>query len=445
MKIRNAMVVILLSMVVAPAVALAANADAEGATFNREVVRILQDNCQSCHRPGDIAPMSLLTYREARPWAKSIRRVVSERTMPPWHADSTPGQFLNDTSLTDEEIATLVDWVNRGAPEGDPSHLPPPRTFDHEGWKAGDPDLVYEMVDSYTLPAGVDDEYRCFVIPTHLEEDAWYRGLEFRPGNPEVVHHVIAFADTTDASLQRDRETPEPGFLCGMASGGLGLKMLGGWAPGNAPIFRDGNAANKIDGGSYIVYQVHYHNTTGEDQPDRSSMAVYLMDKPVRKTPRVRPVAAWRLDIPAGNPNVEHRASWTVPEDITIPAIMPHMHYLGKDMTVTAEYPDGRVETLLSVPRYDFNWQTTYQFTDPVQLPGGTVLKMVSHHDNSAENPANPVSPPQDVHFGEATDEEMAIAWVAYTLDSEALDIEPTPREQLVMAVKEKKQAAVGQ
>jgi hypothetical protein len=416
-----------------PVLAAAADREAE-LTWSDRVAGIFQERCQSCHRPGDIAPMSLTTYDEVRPWAKSIRKAVSEKTMPPWQADTEPGVFLNDMSLSPEEIQTIVAWVDRGAPQGDPSVEPPAKVFAVDGWKSGRPDLVFEMAETYTMPADRNDEYRCFVIPGRFEHDTWYEGFELKPGNPRIVHHAVAWGVTKDDSIERDRETPEPGFLCGPGDPGVaalhGMGMIAGWVPGNQQGWRDGDGvASRIPGGvSMILMQIHYHNATGEDQTDRTGVAFYLARDTVQKEPRGEYLGAWgdALFVPAGNPNVEHRTEWTAPEDITLRALVPHMHTLGKDLTVSVTYPDGREETLLSVPRYDFDWQHTYRFREPVRLPKGTVARVVSHHDNSAENPNQKFHPPRDVHYGESTDEEMAFATLAYTLDSENLNITPT-------------------
>jgi hypothetical protein len=414
---------------------LAAAADRAEITWSERVAAIFQERCQSCHRPGDIAPMSLLTYDEARPWAKSIRKVVSEKTMPPWQADTAPGVFENDMSLTAGEIATIVDWVDRGAPQGDPNLAPPAKVFGAGGWKSGKPDLEFEMAETYTLPAAVDDEYRCFVIPARFDADTWYEGFELRPGNPRVVHHAVAWGITGDLAVKRDRETPEPGFLCGPDDPGVaelhGMGMIAGWVPGNQQTWsNDDGVASRIPGGvATIVMQIHYHNATGEDQPDRTAVAFYLARETVQKEPRAEFLGAWgdALFVPAGNPRVEHRTEWTAPQDITLRALVPHMHKLGTDMTVGVTYPDGREETLLSVPRYDFNWQHTYRFREPVKLPKGTIARVVSHHDNSAANPNQGFDPPRDIRFGESTDEEMAFATLAYTLDDEALNVTPAP------------------
>jgi hypothetical protein len=256
-----------------------------------------------------------------------------------------------------------------------------------------------------------------------------------------VVHHVIVFADPSNSARERDAADPAPGFLCGMASGGIDMKMVGGWAPGrNVGGVPDGYGM-KIAAGTTLVYQVHYHNTTGKDQPDRSGMALYLTRATIQKQPRSVPIGAWNLNIKAGDANSEHMAAWTAPADFHVRSIMPHMHYIGKDMKVSAKLPDGTEKLLLDVPRYDFNWQTAYIFSEPVAVPKGAVLRMVSHHDNSAANPRNQFDPPRDIHFGEATHEEMSIAFTSVVFDDEQLDVEPVLPQALIEANRAKEAA----
>ncbi len=405
----------------------AGDSDKAPITFSREVVRIFQEKCQTCHRPGDIAPMSLMTYDDSRPWAKSIRKAVSEGTMPPWHADPAIGKFRNDISLSKEEIETIVHWVDEGAPQGNQADLPEPKVFAHNGWKAGAPDLVLMMPESYTVPGDLADEYRCFVVDPKLEHDVWVKAVEHRPGNPIVVHHVIDFLDSSETSVQMDQADQKPGFECGMGSVGFNFNEgLGGWAPGNEPYFEPDGVAMPLKKGQKLILQMHYHNTSGKAQADQTSIGLFLTDKPVRQVPKTMPVSSWRLNIPAGDANAEHRAQWKAPSDLTIESIMPHMHFIGKDMTVVLSRPDGSESTILSVPRYDFNWQRNYEFIEPVKVPKGSTIKMLSHHDNSAANPANPNKPPKDIKFGEATDDEMAIAWVNYLVDEENVGATPT-------------------
>lgn len=421
----------------APAI-MADDADAAPLTFAKDVAPILQNNCQQCHRPGDIGPMSLMTYEDVRPWAKSIKEAVASRAMPPWDANPEIGHWANDASLSQEEIATVVAWVDQGARPGDPADLPEPKTFGVEGWRLGEPDMVLRPETPYKVGADVIDEYRCFIIPTGLTEDAWMVGQEQQVNNPAIVHHIMSYIDKDHRFREKDAADPGPGFACGMSGGAeLGLQNLfGGWAPGNAPGFYEPGVARLIPAGADIVYQVHYHNTTGMDQLDQSGMGVHLARGPVQKRAQIMLSGAFKLNIPAGEAHAEHSGWWRTPKDITITGLMPHMHYIGKSMKATAIYPDGRREPLLDVPNYDFNWQITYEPVEAIKLPKGTSIEMVSVHDNSAANPFNPYNPPIDMAWGEATNEEMAHVWILFTYDDEELNIIPNDPAQVLASRK---------
>lgn len=425
-----------------PGGALADDANLGPVTY-ADVGPIFQQNCQQCHRPGDIGPFSLRNYEEARPWAKSIKEAVATRTMPPWDANPEVGHWANDVSLTQDEIDTVVAWVDQGARMGNPADLPEPVTYGEGGWRLGEPDLVFRPDTPYTVSGDTEDEYRCYIIETGLTEDAWMVGQEQDVDNPAVVHHIMSYLDPTHKFRERDAADPKPGFECGMGAGAeLGLQNLfGGWAPGNAPGMYDPGVGRRIPAGADIVYQVHYHNTTGEDQVDNSGMGVHLAREPIQQEARIMLSGAFNLDIPAGEPNAVHTGRWRTPKDITVTGLMPHMHYIGKAMKATAIYPDGRSELLLDVPNYDFNWQITYEPAEPVKLPKGTAIEMVSVHDNSADNPFNPYDPPVDMAWGEATNEEMAHVWILFTFDDEQLNIEPTPVEQVLASRKFTKDA----
>lgn len=401
--------------------------DGGAVTFSRDVAPILQENCQTCHRPGDVAPMSLVTYQDARPWAKAVKQAVAARTMPPWFADARYGHFANDTSLSEEEIATIVRWVDQGAREGDPADLPAARTFDHGGWKLKEPDIVFQYPEPYVVGKEVDDEYRCFALPVPGDSDVWLKGAEYEPGNRAVVHHFLVFIDPTTKSLERDLATPEPGFECGMGSGdGRMLRMVGGWAPGNNPMLSEPGVAQRIPAGSYAVIQMHYHNTTGEDQTDHSRVALHVAksDEVIVKDPQVRLLSEWNLKIAPGDPAARHEAQWTIRSPMTVHSISPHMHFRGKSMTVYAQLPGQEEQILLSVPRYDFNWQISYRLAEAFKAPEGTTFRMVSLHDNSTNNPDNP-DPTREVNWGEETHNEMAIAFIGVTLDEQNLGIVP--------------------
>jgi len=400
-------------------------------TYARDVAPIFQQRCQECHRPGNIAPMSLLTYEDIRPWAKSIKKSVAAKEMPPYHAERSPYRFANDISLTDDQISTIINWVDQGAMRGDLADMPKPVKFNDSEWKSGTPDLVLDSGFDYVVGGDVKDEYRCFVLSPGIEEDFWFQGIEYSPGNRKVVHHIMAYSDPKGVGRELDAEDPDPGFLCGMSGagrGGINLNsLLGGWAPGTPPNIQPTGVAGKFPGGSDIIYQCHYHNETGEAQTDRSKMAFYFARDKIQATGKIAILGTFRLNIPAGEANAIHKAKWRASRDMYLHSLMPHMHFIGKAMKIDVTFPDGRHEVLLDVPRFDFNWQTVYGFEEPLLLPKGTQLDMVSVHDNSADNPDNPSSPPKDMYWGEATDEEMSHCWLNVVKANQDLNITPKP------------------
>jgi len=394
-------------------------------TFSRDVAPILQKNCQTCHHPGDIGPMSLMNFRDSRPWAKSIKKAVTDRTMPPWSAHPDVGEFVNDVSLSDEDINTVVAWVDQGAREGDKSDLPAALEFNEAGWKQGEPDIMFQYPEPYNVGAEVEDEYRCFVMPIGTANDIWLKSTEYKPGDRAVVHHFIAFIDRTDTSKKLDDATPEPGFECDMASGNITqLKLVGAWAPGNNPERTAEGTALKIPGNSYLVLQIHYHNTTGEDRMDQSMIGMYAASEVIHQEPQIELCSAWVLNIAANDPNSYHTARWHARKDMTIGSIAPHMHLRGKSMKVYIQKPGEEEKLALWVPNFDFNWQITYRLKEPLQLPKGTWVRMESIHDNSAGNPNNP-APEVEIHWGEESNNEMAIAWLGLLIDDQDLNMTP--------------------
>jgi len=369
-------------------------------TFTRDIAPILFQRCVECHRPGEIAPMSLMTYQEVRPWAKAIRERVVERSMPPWFADPHYGKFANDPSLSQNEIDTVVAWVNAGSPKGDDKDLPPAPRFT-AGWTIGQPDVVLEMQEEYSIPAEGTIPYLYFTIPTNFTEDKWIQAMEIRPGNRTVVHHVIAF--TQDAGARATGE--------GEANRGRG--QLGGITPNKTGVVFSPGTARLIKKGSNIVFQMHY-TTNGQATKDRTKIGLVFAREPARKILVTGNALNSRFVIPPGESNYEVKASTTFNEDSLLSSFMPHMHYRGKDFTYTAIYPDGRSEILLSVPKYDFNWQLTYILKEPLPMPKGTRLECVAHFDNSARNKFNP-DPTRAVRWGDQTWEEMMIGWFSST------------------------------
>jgi hypothetical protein len=371
----------------------AAAADATP-TFTRDVAPILYARCVECHRPTMFAPMSLVTYQDARPYAPAIKRRVVSRQMPPWNADPAIGHFKNDPRLTDHEIDTIVRWADGGAPRGADADLPPVPAL-AAGWTIGKPDAVFTMTEPFRIPADGAVDYQYIRIPVNLPSDRWIQAIEIKPGARAQVHHVIAYTQPSDRPVS-------PG-------GVLGPTNIGGVTP-NKPgmTFPDG-VARLLRGGHDIVLQMHY-TTNGREALDRTEVGVIFAKEAPLKAASGGLALNPRFVIPPNDPNYEVRAISPIRRETILTSLTPHMHVRGKDMTYIAHYPDGRDETLLSVPHYDFNWQITYELAEPKRLPAGTRLEVVAHYDNSAGNRFNP-DPTQAVRWGDQTWEEMMIGF----------------------------------
>jgi hypothetical protein len=395
-------------------------------TFSDEVVRIVQQRCQTCHRPGEHAPFSLITYADVHKRLDDIRDALQGRVMPPWKPVPGVGDFIGVRRLPDAELATLLRWIDAGAPEGDRAKLPPPRAFP-EGWTLGAPDHVIEMEAGYTVRASAGDVYRCFVIPTKFAEDRWVSKVEYAPGDKKVVHHVLTYIDTGSSAEALDRADPEPGYSCFGGPGFLPAGGLSGWAPGSPPRVTPDGVAMLLPAGAKVVMQMHYNNGGPEPHTDRTRIGLHFARAPIDKRQRSIAVLNRMFTIPAGAPKYEVRGSFTIPPGRPMHAtgISPHMHLLGRDMKVTATYPDGTVRPLIHIDDWDFNWQGTYTFTAPVPLPSGTRIDMVATFDNSAENLRQPTRPPRAVSWGEGTTDEMAIVFLAVTFDNEHIGWRP--------------------
>jgi len=387
-------------------------------TFNRDVAPILYKNCSNCHRPGEVAPFSLLTYDDAAKRAKQIAAVTGGRFMPPWKAEPGYGHFLNERRLTDQQIAVLRAWAALGAPEGDANQKPVPPKFSN-GWQIGEPDQVIAMAKPYSLPAEGPDVFRCFVVPLNATETEYVSEVEFRPGNRKVVHHAILFLDKTGQAKKREK-VPGEGYDC---VGGPGLAIsggLGGWAPGATPTeYRDG-VAQIVPKGAELVMQLHYH-LSGKPEEDSSQVGIKFSKAPPVKGLTLITAGNASIDIPAGEDHYVVKATATVPMDAEAIGVFPHAHYLCKDMKVDATLPDGTMVPLIWIKDWDFNWQGSYRYVSPVKLPKGSVISMTYVYDNSTANPRNPSSPPREVKFGEQTTNEMAFTFVQLTVDSPAL------------------------
>jgi hypothetical protein len=410
-------------------------------TFHRDVVRILQDECQDCHRPGEVAPFSLLTYEQARKRASDIAAVVEARKMPPWPASTTEGGPFRDARvLSSDEIATLTTWAEAGCPEGDPKDGPSPRTWNSE-WALDKPDLELTMPEPYSLGAEGRDEFRVFVIPTGLTEGKWVSAIDLKPGNTKVVHHVLAAFDTAGRARTLDKADPDPGYK---VFGGFGIFPtggIGGWAPGKRPQALPDGVGRYLPAGSDLLLQIHYHKS-GKPETDASRIGLYFAGRPVDKQvrgnavtpPRAGVFVKPKLLIPAGDSSYEVTGTSTIEQDSHVTAVAPHMHWLGKDFLLTATRPDGSKVTLIRIDDWNFNWQGTYDFVAPLPLPKGTRIDMRAHFDNTAQNPANPSSPPKDVKWGEQTTDEMCIGFMQLTFDDEHRGNRPPPRFQVAPA-----------
>jgi hypothetical protein len=388
-------------------------------TFTRDIAPIVFKSCAGCHRPGNIGPFALLTYADVKRRVQQIADVTRTGYMPPWHADSH-GEFANERKLTQGEIDAFRSWSDGGAVEGDPKELPALPAFP-EGWQLGEPDLLLQPARPHTVAAEGPDEYHYYVLHTSFSSDRWISGIEFRPGNTRVTHHIIGFVDTAGTARRRDAEAGGNGYdEAGDGFGFIPTSMLGGWAPGNMPEQLPDGVGLLLPKGADIVLQVHYHKD-GKPEVDRPGLGLHFAQEPIDKRLRVIPLFA-PIDIPAGAADYATRA-FPIPafNDMTVIEVMPHMHLLGKEMTIRARLPDGTVEQLIRVPRWDFNWQTTYRYRNFVKLPAGTLLGMNARYDNSAPNPRNPNSPPRDVRFGEATTDEMCLGFIWFTYDKEHL------------------------
>ena len=391
-------------------------------TFAKDVAPILYRNCTTCHRPGEIAPMSLLTYDDARPYAKDILDEVGQGHMPPWHADAPPGTFENERRLTEPEKQTLLDWAANGAPKGNDKDLPPQPHYT-EGWAIGTPDLVLEMQEAFTVPATGTVAYQYFYIPTHFTETKYVQAIEARPGNREVVHHALvnymAKPEVARTPVLRFNQAyhklPEPVFgeHAPQREQGVPVRLIATYAPGTRPqTFRPGTAL-RLEPGGVLELQMHY-TATGTAASDRTRIGIVFSKDP---SPReVRPSAFYNgtLMLPAGSPDTAVPGEVEFVQDAIVYGLFPHTHLRGKKWDYNSILPDGTAKTILSVPRYDFNWQHYYMFKEPLQVPKGAKIVSTAWYDNSAANKHNP-DPKADVRWGDQTWEEMQYSGILFS------------------------------
>ena len=398
-------------------------------TFSKDVAPILYKNCTNCHRPGEIGPMPLVSFNDARPWAKAIANRVTDGTMPPWHADPAHGEFLNDRSLSAADRDTIVKWASGGALEGTRADLPKLPAY-AEGWQMGQPDTIWSMQEDYPIPASGTIEYKNFEVPTNLTEDRWAQAIEVRPGNRSVVHHVIVYLIDPKPVRAPQPFTPGPGMRRpadapkterGLEANDRPMQhqptgWLSGYAPGQSVRVYQPGTALRVPAGATLIIQEHY-TATGKETTDRTRIGIKWAKEAPKTQVDVATLQNGNFKLPAGAADTRVDAELTLKEDVTVWSILPHTHMRGKKWEVTATYPDGRSELILNVPKYDFNWQTDYIFKQPLNLPKGTKIRTSAWYDNSTANKANP-DPKKDVYWGDQTWEEMQFTAITFSLNS---------------------------
>lgn len=384
-------------------------------TFSRDVTRIFQKRCEECHRSGGVAPMSLVSYDEARPWARSIKEKVVKREMPPFHAAGQIGRYVNDPRLTDQEIDTIVRWVDAGSPRGDSKDLPSPRTWKNE-WAHGEPDLVVKVSKPYAIKASQKDQYVFFVFDYVFPEDTWIRGVDTRPGNPRAVHHANTHVVPPNVPV------PPEGYIAGdFDPTARGTVMISGWAPGVESVMLSEGTALRIPKGMRLGIQIHYA-PSDQDRVDQTGVGLYLADGIVRKHIQVLFGDRRDVEIPPGDASYSLTARKTFDNDAVIRFYHVHMHLRGKSYVMKLHYPDGSEEVALEVPRYDFNWQRVYMPVEPKRVPKGTQVEFTGTYDNSAGNKFNP-DPTKTVHWGEKTTDEMMQGRIFYEIADQNLNL----------------------
>ena len=400
-------------------------------TYAEHVAPILNRHCVQCHRPGEVAPFSLIGYENAKKWAAMMKVVTHSRQMPPWKAKPGYGEFADVNRLNDEQITTLQNWEETGATRGDKSKEPKPPTFNSD-WMLGKPDLVVSQKQPFQIDEEGTDEYRNFVIKTDYKEPVWVTAMDVKPGNAKVVHHVIVFVDNQGQS-ERLAASTKDGREGYSTFGGVGFfpnGSFGGWAPGMRPRMLPTGKAFKLEPGARLVMQVHY-NKSGKRETDLTRVGLYFAKSKIDQQVELAWLFNVFLRIPAGAKNHKQTYSQPISTDITLYGVMPHMHLLGKEMKAWAVRPDKSIIPLIHVEDWDFNWQLNYLYKEPVKIPKGSTVYVEATYDNSADNPNNPSSPPKAVNVGEKTTDEMQLLVAAYTVDGlKAGDGKPSLRSR---------------
>jgi hypothetical protein len=401
-----------------PLLLLTASVASAAPTYYKDVLPILQERCQECHRAGEVGPMAFTSYKETRPWAKAIREVVRTKKMPPWFADPAHGKFSNDRAMTQAEIDTLAAWADAGAPEGNAKQAPAPKQWP-TGWGIPKPDAVFAMPTAFDVPANGKIDYQYVIIPTGLTEDKWVQMAEARPSARSVVHHVVVYVREPNSKWLRGEAQPGIPFVPPRTHpdgrqrsdiGGGGSDILTIYTPGNVPdVFQPGQA-KLIKAGSDFVFQMHYTANNKSAESDKTSLGIVFAKEPPAERILTVMLGNDKLVIPPGAPNHKVSAKVTLPNAGTLLSFFPHMHVRGKAFEYRLTPPGGKEEILLNVPNYNFNWQLTYRLQKPIRLEPGTEMSADGWFDNSPNNPFNP-DPKAEVRFGEQSWEEMMIGF----------------------------------
>ena len=391
----------------------AAPAPKNAPTFSKDVAPILQQNCQTCHRPGESAPFSLLSYKEARPWASAMKEAVELRKMPPWFADPHYGKFSNDRTMPQHDVDTIIAWANAGAPEGNPKDLPKPMQF-VDGWNIGKPDLAVTMPSKYEVPATGTIDYQYILVPLNLTEDRWVQMAEVRPGNLALVHHVIAFLRPPGSKWLKGAQPGVP-YVPQKDDEGEN-EFLVGYAPGMPSAKLPDGRAKLVKAGSDIILQMHY-TANGKPGTDQTTVGLIYSKAPVKERVYTLAATTKKLAIPPGDANYEVRSSFEFGGEAHVINLTPHMHLRGKDFLFTASYATGEKQVLLNVPHYDFSWQLVYNPEQDIVMPKGSKIECVAHYDNSPNNPNNPDAT-KEVRYGEQSWEEMMFGFFDVAIDA---------------------------
>ena len=418
----------------------------EPPTWAHDIAPILYENCAECHRPGEVAPFSLLSYADAAKRAETIQKATARHAMPPWLPDGPEGTFLRERRLSEAQIALIGQWAQAGAPSGELKAAPPAPAANPGGWALGTPDLVVRMKAPFVVPAGPDDRYEVFPVPFSLAQvpaeviakaklpDSEVLGIaaiEVKAGNPRVLHHADIWADTSGVAEKREADSGGNGFESFGAPGFAPVSWLGGKVPGMTPTrLPEGIAASVMPLSGDLVFQIHYR-ATGKPETDQSEVGIYFMREPVKRIVDSLLLRSFKLDIPAGEAAFTVSDSLTVPADCVLMNVFPHMHFVAREVHAEVEFPDGTRRSLIDISHWNFKWQDRYWYREPFVLPKGSVVRCRWVYDNSQANRNNPFTPPRDIHFGpNATDEMCALHLGVIPMNLEEIPLFAASRDE---------------